>query len=71
MPQPWADLKVKCGCAQVAYLEQLVAHNTGGSRYMQAPTLHTGLPAVPLPSPQTDPTLKGTPPGESPLQRFM
>ena len=29
------------------YLEQLVAQNTGGSRYMQAPTLHTGLPAVP------------------------
>lgn len=61
------DLMQSCGCMQVAYLEQLVAQNTGGLKYMQAPTLHTGLPAVPLPSPQTDPTLKCTPPGESPL----
>jgi len=53
-------------CLQVVYLEYLVAQSTAGSEYMQASRLHTGLPAVPLPSPQKDPAppSPSTPPGK-------
>ena len=43
---------------QVAYLEQLVADSRGGSSRLRAPGLPTGLPTVPLPTPQTDPDSK-------------
>ena len=45
-------------CLQVAYLEHLVADGRGGSSRLRAPGLPTGLPTVPLPTPQTDPDSK-------------